>query len=101
MGTTLQAPPFNLALDSALWSSELLATQHGRDQLAQLHDTWIQAGADLVQTCTSVHALGESTLMHPSGGGTDQRARFERKQLPVDSAAVPARSRLGRLGSFL
>lgn len=52
MGTTLQAPPFNLALDSALWSSELLATDAGRHQLANLHHTWIQAGADWVQTCT-------------------------------------------------
>lgn len=52
MGTTLQAPTFNLALDSALWSSELLASQSGRDQLVRLHDTWIEAGADIVQTCT-------------------------------------------------
>ncbi|GAA5869638.1 hypothetical protein JCM3774_005500 [Rhodotorula dairenensis] len=52
MGTTLQAPPFNLALDSELWSSELLATETGRDQLARLHDTWIHQGADIIQTCT-------------------------------------------------
>ncbi|GAA5975526.1 hypothetical protein JCM10908_005189 [Rhodotorula pacifica] len=52
MGTTLQAPPFNLALDSALWSSELLASQEGRQQLVNLHKTWIEAGADIVQTCT-------------------------------------------------
>lgn len=52
MGTTLQAPPFSLALDSALWSSELLASDDGRQQLRTLHDTWIDAGSDIVQTCT-------------------------------------------------
>lgn len=52
MGTTLQAPPFELALDSALWSSELLASERGRAQLDKLHRTWLDAGADIVETCT-------------------------------------------------
>ncbi|BGP14814.1 hypothetical protein JCM10213_001819 [Rhodosporidiobolus nylandii] len=57
MGTTLQAPPFELALDSALWSSELLATEEGRAQLKKLHSTFIEAGADVVETCTYQSSL--------------------------------------------
>ncbi|GAA5944294.1 hypothetical protein JCM3775_003315 [Rhodotorula graminis] len=57
MGTTLQAPPFELALDSALWSSELLADEAGCSQLDRLHRTWIDAGADIVETCTYQSSL--------------------------------------------
>ncbi|GAA5986210.1 hypothetical protein JCM11641_002890 [Rhodosporidiobolus odoratus] len=57
MGTTLQAPPFELSLDSALWSSELLATEQGRAQLAKLHSTWVEAGAQVVETCTYQSSL--------------------------------------------
>ncbi|GAA5840798.1 hypothetical protein JCM9279_001224 [Rhodotorula babjevae] len=57
MGTTLQAPPFELPLDSALWSSELLADEAGRQQLDRLHRTWIDAGADIVETCTYQSSL--------------------------------------------
>ncbi|BGO96966.1 hypothetical protein RTG_00289 [Rhodotorula toruloides ATCC 204091] len=57
MGTTLQAPPFELGLDSALWSSELLATEDGRAQLERLHKTWLGAGADIVETCTYQSSL--------------------------------------------
>ncbi|GAA6008612.1 hypothetical protein JCM10207_007179 [Rhodosporidiobolus poonsookiae] len=57
MGTTLQAPPFSLALDSALWSSELLGTEQGRAQLTKLHETWLEAGADIVETCTYQSSL--------------------------------------------
>ncbi|GAA6027963.1 hypothetical protein JCM8097_001803 [Rhodosporidiobolus ruineniae] len=57
MGTTLQAPPFDLGLDSALWSSELLADEAGREQLKRLHQAWIDAGADIVETCTYQSSL--------------------------------------------
>ncbi|GAA5904517.1 hypothetical protein JCM6882_008930 [Rhodosporidiobolus microsporus] len=57
MGTTLQAPPFELKLDSALWSSELLATEEGKAQLTKLHEAWIEAGADIVETCTYQSSL--------------------------------------------
>ncbi|BGP30915.1 AdoMet-homocysteine methyltransferase [Rhodotorula toruloides] len=57
MGTTLQAPPFELGLDSALWASELLATKDGRAQLERLHQTWLEAGADIVETCTYQSSL--------------------------------------------
>lgn len=52
LGTTLQAPPFSLGLNSALWSSELLATTSGRDQLSKLHHTWIDCGSDVLGSCT-------------------------------------------------
>ncbi|KAK4701416.1 hypothetical protein P7C70_g4815, partial [Phenoliferia sp. Uapishka_3] len=52
MGTTLQAPPFNLPLDSSLWSSELLATDTGRAQLRTLHQLWVNSGAEVVGSCT-------------------------------------------------
>lgn len=61
MGTTLQAPPFELGLDSALWSSELLATEPGRAQLDKLHRTWVEAGADVVETCTYVASRGSAS----------------------------------------
>ncbi|SGY48973.1 BQ5605_C001g00721 [Microbotryum silenes-dioicae] len=48
MGTTLQAPPFSQNIDSALWSSELLATSEGRETLARLHATWVEAGAECI-----------------------------------------------------
>ncbi|GAA5852617.1 hypothetical protein JCM8547_002565 [Rhodosporidiobolus lusitaniae] len=57
MGTTLQAPPFELALDSALWSSELLANEEGRKTLTKLHETWVDAGADVIETCTYQSSL--------------------------------------------
>jgi len=62
MGTTLQAPPFELALDSALWSSELLGDEAGRKTLDRLHRTWIDAGADIVETCTCVQSLSLGLL---------------------------------------
>ncbi|GAA6055939.1 hypothetical protein JCM3770_005605 [Rhodotorula araucariae] len=65
MGTTLQAPPFELPLDSALWSSELLATADGRAHLDRLHRTWIDAGADVVETCTYQSSL---PLFLPASG---------------------------------
>ncbi|SCV71093.1 BQ2448_2681 [Microbotryum intermedium] len=48
MGTTLQAPPFSQNIDSALWSSELLATSEGRETLVRLHATWVDAGAECI-----------------------------------------------------
>ncbi|GAA6010453.1 hypothetical protein JCM11491_006945 [Sporobolomyces phaffii] len=57
MGTTLQSYPVAQALDSNLWSSELLKTANGRDTLRHLHSQWIDAGADVVQTCTYQSSL--------------------------------------------
>jgi len=48
----MQAPPFELALDSTLWSSELLATEEGKANLVKLHQTWIAAGAQVIGSCT-------------------------------------------------
>ena len=82
MGTTLQAPPFELGLDSALWrsasfihcslrarltpcaisryrnnppdrnSSELLTTDEGKAKLTELHTLWINSGAEILGSCT-------------------------------------------------
>ncbi|GAA5890187.1 hypothetical protein JCM5296_002843 [Sporobolomyces johnsonii] len=58
MGTALQAPPFSLALDSHLWSSELLATSQGRESLERLHNAWItEGGAQVVESCTYQSSL--------------------------------------------
>lgn len=52
IGCVVQAPPFELGLDSNLWSSELLATEQGKQTLVKLHQTWIQAGAQVIGSCT-------------------------------------------------
>ncbi|KAM0788177.1 hypothetical protein ACM66B_001338 [Microbotryomycetes sp. NB124-2] len=57
MGTTLQAPPFELELGSALWSSELLTTSEGQQKLVDLHSTWVRHGAQLLGTCTYQSSL--------------------------------------------
>ncbi|GAA5858400.1 hypothetical protein JCM1840_001185 [Sporobolomyces johnsonii] len=58
MGTSLQAPPFSLSLDSDLWSSELLATPQGRESLERLHHAWItESGAQVVESCTYQSSL--------------------------------------------
>ncbi|GAA5946695.1 hypothetical protein JCM3765_000351 [Sporobolomyces pararoseus] len=65
MGTTLQSYPVAQQLDSNLWSSELLKTKEGRETLEDLHSKWIEAGADVVQTCTYQSSL---PLFLPSDG---------------------------------
>ncbi|GAA5943544.1 hypothetical protein JCM1841_003363 [Sporobolomyces salmonicolor] len=58
MGTSLEAPPFSLSLDSDLWSSELLGSPQGRETLERLHQTWIgESGAQVVETCTYQSSL--------------------------------------------
>lgn len=47
-----QAPPFELGLDSNLWSSELLATDEGKQTLVKLHQAWVNAGAQVIGSCT-------------------------------------------------
>ncbi|GAA5898776.1 uncharacterized protein JCM6883_003422 [Sporobolomyces salmoneus] len=69
MGTTLQSYPVAQQLDSNLWSSELLKTREGRETLRDLHSKWIEAGADIVQTCTYQSSL---PLFLPSSGPYSQ-----------------------------
>ncbi|GAA5835743.1 hypothetical protein JCM11251_007415 [Rhodosporidiobolus azoricus] len=85
MGTTLQAPPFELALDSALWSSELLGTDEGKAQLTKLHHAWIEAGADVVETCTYQSSL-PLFLNPPSTSYTDDQVSTS---LDTMTAALP------------
>ncbi|GAA6000210.1 homocysteine S-methyltransferase family protein [Rhodotorula paludigena] len=95
MGTTLQAPPFELGLDSALWSSELLATEPGRAQLDKLHRTWVDAGADVVETCTYQSTLplflGDRTS--PSSAEIDASLQTMVSALPLACASCSSGSR--------
>lgn len=54
MGTTLQAPPYDLPLGSTLWSSELLGSEEGQHRLRDLHQHWVDSGAEILGSCTCV-----------------------------------------------
>lgn len=50
-GTTLE-DEFSADITSSLWSSALLSSETGRDTLRRLHKAFLDAGADLIETCT-------------------------------------------------
>lgn len=54
MGTTLQAPPFDSDIETALWSGELLRSEAGRAKLTKLHNLWIESGSDVLGSATYV-----------------------------------------------
>ncbi|BGP23598.1 AdoMet-homocysteine methyltransferase [Rhodotorula toruloides] len=92
MGTTLQAPPFELGLDSALWSSELLASDDGRAQLERLHKTWLEAGADIVETCTYQSSLPLFLPASPSPADQSTALTTMNSALPLAVSCCSSRA---------
>ncbi|GAA6058660.1 hypothetical protein JCM10212_004071 [Sporobolomyces blumeae] len=84
MGTTLQSYPIAQALDSNLWSSELLRFKEGRETLEALHRAWIDSGADVVESCTYQSSL---PLFLPRDGPFS--AELLSSSLDVMTSAIP------------
>ncbi|GAA5938314.1 homocysteine S-methyltransferase family protein [Sporobolomyces koalae] len=84
MGTTLQSYPVAQQLDSNLWSSALLRTPEGRQTLQDLHTKWVEAGADIVESCTYQSSL--PLFLPPAGPYSSQQLA---SQLEVMNSAIP------------